>query len=227
MEPLIFLTLAVAGVGILVVFLLFDLKSKVNKLQVYVEDLEKINQENLNKQEEKFRELQTLLSQLAKNNLENLIKYLGEYASLTSQQLKTTQKEFEEELQTLLSQLAKNNLENLTKYLGEYASLTSQQLKTTQKEFEELKDRMNEIFKTLAKEITDKANKLQVCIEESEKINQAHLSKQEEKFNEYLREYTNLTIQQLKATQKELEELKDSINKMYKLLTEEITDKDL
>jgi len=37
----------------------------------------------------------------------------------------------------------------------------------------------------------------------------------------------NLTIQQLKATQKELEELKDSINKMYKLLTEEITDKDL
>ena len=186
MEPLIFLTLAVAGVGILVVFLLFDLKSKVNKLQVYVEDLEKINQENLNKQEEKFKELQTLLSQLAKNNLENLIKYLGEYASLTIQQLKTTQKEFEE-----------------------------------------FKDRMNEIFKTLAKEITDKANKLQVCIEESEKINQAHLSKQEEKFNEYLREYTNLTIQQLKATQKELEELKDSINKMYKLLTEEITDKDL
>jgi len=76
-------------------------------------------------------------------------------------------------------------------------------------------------------DLKSKVNKLQVYVEDLEKINQAHLSKQEEKFNEYLREYTNLTIQQLKATQKELEELKDSINKMYKLLTEEITDKDL
>ncbi|WP_333784543.1 hypothetical protein [Thermocrinis sp.] len=93
MEPLIFLALAVAGVGILFAFLLFDLKRNVNRLQVYIQ---KINQENLRNQEEKFKELQALLNRLEKNNLENLVRCLGEYASLTNQQLKTTQKEVEE-----------------------------------------------------------------------------------------------------------------------------------
>ena len=151
MEPLIFLTLAVAGVGILVAFLLFDLKSNVNKLQVYV-------QEFSNGQEEKYKELQTLLSQFEKNLGEKVNKlqvYVEDLEKINQENLNKQEEKFKE-LQTLLSQLAKNNLENLIKYLGEYASPTIQQLETTQKELEELKDSINKMYKLLTEEITDK-----------------------------------------------------------------------